>query len=304
MRICVPVCVTRSSCSSSFQLRSARSLCGLGPAVVGIGVDLGHSQPPRGLLGSCRTARRARMCSAARVGETGPRDPTARRRPPRLRLRQLRGGAPRGPRRDRRGQRRPPDRVRRGRLHVPAAGGRRSSTSASQATAFPVFNGTGANVAVAAVRCCRAGVRWSARRPRTSTRTRTAHPSGSAASSCSPSRRPTASSRPSSSPRRPGGSATSTARSPASSRSRRPPSSARSTRPTRSARWPTRRTSSGLRLHLDGARHLQRRRERSACRCARSRPTPASTSSRSAAPRTGCCSARPSSCSTRPPTAG
>ena len=97
--------------------------------------------------------------------------------------------------------------------------------------------------------------------------------------------------------RRRGGSATSTAPSRASCRSPSRPSWARCTRPTRCARWRTRRTSTGCGC-TSTARGSRTRPRASACRCASSPPTPASTSCRSAAPRTACCTGRPSSCST------
>ena len=125
-----------------------------------------------------------RRWTARRRGDW-TRDPTARCRPPRLRLRQLRGGAPRGARRDRRGQRWPPDRVRRGRVHLPAAGGRRPALRRRR----PRCSRCSTAPAPTCCRCspsCRAGAPSSARRPRTSTPTRTAPRSGWAASSCSP----------------------------------------------------------------------------------------------------------------------
>ena len=108
--------------------------------------------------------------------------------------------------------------------------------------AFPVFNGTGANVTGLQSMLPRWGAVICAS---------TAHINSDEGGA--PERvggiklltvaRRTASSPPSSSTRRPGAGATSTARSRSSCRSRRPPSSARRTRSTRSARSPTTRTS-------------------------------------------------------------
>ncbi len=119
---------------------------------------------------------------------------------------------------------------------------------------FPVFNGTGANVTVAAVDAAPLGrghlrVHRAHQHP-----TRAARPSGSAASSCSRSDARRQAHPRAHRPARPGAGATSTARSRWSCRSRRPPSSARCYTPTRSARSPTTCTQRGMKLHMDGAR--------------------------------------------------
>ena len=183
-------------------------------------------------------------------------------------------------------QRRPPGRLRRGRLHRAPAGGLPRATSASGAEAFPVFNGTGANVVAlqamtdrwGAVICAesRAHPRRRVRRAREGRRPQAAH-------RADPGRQ--------AHPRadRPAGvrlRTTSTAPSRRSSRSPRAPSSAPATRVeeirgdlrararARHGRAPRRRPD------------RQRGRVARTCRCAPSPPTSASTCSPSAAPRT------------------
>ena len=96
----------------------------------------------------------------------------------------------------------------------------------------------------------------------------------------------------------PPASATRTTPSPAWCRSPRAPSSARCTPPDEVAAICDRAHRLGMTVHMDGAAHRQRHRRarrRRRQRCGRSRSTPASTCSRSAARRTACSAARPSS---------
>ena len=103
--------------------------------------------PIVGALGPARrrSERKAPVADAATVTDA-PHAATIRPQLARLRQRQLRRRAPRGARRPRPRQRRPPGRLRRGRLHRAPPGGLPRPLRRPRAEAFPVFNGTGANV--------------------------------------------------------------------------------------------------------------------------------------------------------------
>ena len=199
MRICVPVCVTRSSCSSSSQLRSIRSMyvssrpsgsvprrrCGdVRVPVSRVGrrspVRPCGLLPVRGLHGSCRSEG-----GRARPGATRPtrrghwgRDRSARHRVRHFASDNYAGVHPEvlaavaaanvG--------------------HVPAYGDDPWTERLQDVVRTQLGDGpspTPCSTAPAPTswpcrRCCRAGVPWCAPRPRTSTPTRTAHPSVSA----------------------------------------------------------------------------------------------------------------------------